>query len=99
MPTEMPKLFLARHGDTAWTDSHQRTGRTDIPLNAAGEERARQLGERLGKILVRNTSSLAPCSAPRKPANWPASGRSRRSIRIWSNGTTDASKGCSRRRL
>jgi probable phosphoglycerate mutase len=47
MPLEMPKLFLARHGDTAWTDSHQRTGRTDIPLNEAGEERARRLGERL----------------------------------------------------
>jgi broad specificity phosphatase PhoE len=30
MPLEMPKLFLARHGDTAWTDSRQRTGRTDI---------------------------------------------------------------------
>src|SRR5689334_15419559 len=50
MPTEMPKLFLARHGDTAWTDSRQRTGRTDIPLNGAGEERARQLGERLRKF-------------------------------------------------
>jgi broad specificity phosphatase PhoE len=47
MPLEMPKLFLARHGDTAWTDSRQRTGRTDIPLNPAGEERARRLGERL----------------------------------------------------
>jgi len=47
MPLEMPKLFLARHGDTAWTESHQRTGRTDIPLNEAGEERARRLGERL----------------------------------------------------
>jgi probable phosphoglycerate mutase len=47
MPLEMPKLFLARHGDTAWTDSRQRTGRTDIPLNSAGEERARILGERL----------------------------------------------------
>jgi probable phosphoglycerate mutase len=47
MPRDMPKLFLARHGDTAWTDSHQRTGRTDIPLNEAGEERARLLGERL----------------------------------------------------
>ena len=44
---EMPKLFLTRHGDTAWTDSRQRTGRTDIPLNAAGEERAREIGERL----------------------------------------------------
>ena len=47
MPSEMPKLFLTRHGDTAWTDSRQRTGRTDIPLNAAGEERAREIGERL----------------------------------------------------
>ena len=47
MPLEMPKLFLARHGDTAWTDSRQRTGRTDIPLNKAGEERAQQLGVRL----------------------------------------------------
>ena len=47
MPREMPKLFLARHGDTAWTDSRQRTGRTDIPLNEAGQERARHLGDRL----------------------------------------------------
>jgi probable phosphoglycerate mutase len=43
----MPKLYLSRHGDTAWTESRQHTGRTDIPLNQAGEERARQLGERL----------------------------------------------------
>jgi broad specificity phosphatase PhoE len=50
MPLEMPKLFLARHGDTAWTDSRQRTGRTDIPLNQAGEERARLLGVRLQRF-------------------------------------------------
>ena len=47
MSDDLPKLFLARHGDTAWTDSHQHTGRTDIPLNARGEEHARHLGERL----------------------------------------------------
>jgi probable phosphoglycerate mutase len=47
MPLEMPKLFLTRHGDTAWTDSRQRTGLTDIPLNQAGEVRARQIGESL----------------------------------------------------
>ena len=47
MPADLPRLFLARHGDTAWTDSRQRTGRTDLPLNELGEERARQLGERL----------------------------------------------------
>ena len=50
MATELPRLFLARHGDTAWTDSRQRTGRTDLPLNERGEERARQLGERLRRF-------------------------------------------------
>ena len=47
MPSDLPRLFLARHGDTAWTDSHQRTGRTDLALNEAGEARARQIGEKL----------------------------------------------------
>jgi probable phosphoglycerate mutase len=45
MSSALPKLYLARHGDTAWTDSHQHTGRTDLPLNARGEEHARLLGE------------------------------------------------------
>jgi broad specificity phosphatase PhoE len=47
MTTALPKLFLARHGDTAWTDSHRHTGRTDLPLNERGEAHARQLGEQL----------------------------------------------------
>jgi broad specificity phosphatase PhoE len=47
MSSDLPKLYLARHGDTAWTDSHQHTGRTDLPLNECGEAHARQLGERL----------------------------------------------------
>jgi broad specificity phosphatase PhoE len=50
MPTELPRLFLARHGDTAWTDSRQRTGRTDLPLNDRGEQRAHQLGEQLRRF-------------------------------------------------
>ena len=50
MPSELPRLFLARHGDTAWTDSRQHTGRTDIPLNERGEERARQIGEQLRRF-------------------------------------------------
>ncbi|MCI0458487.1 MAG: histidine phosphatase family protein, partial [Gemmataceae bacterium] len=50
MPSELPRLFLARHGDTAWTDSRQHTGRTDLPLNERGEERARQIGERLQRF-------------------------------------------------
>jgi broad specificity phosphatase PhoE len=50
MPPDSQRLFLARHGDTAWTDSRQRTGRTDLPLNPSGEERARLLGERLRRF-------------------------------------------------
>src|SRR5262245_56953890 len=58
MGSALPKLYLARHGDTAWTDSHQHTGRTDLPLNARGEGHARQLGERLrGFSFVRDFTS------------------------------------------
>jgi broad specificity phosphatase PhoE len=46
----LPRLFLARHGDTAWTDSHRKTGRTDLPLNERGEEHARQVGVQLSRF-------------------------------------------------
>jgi probable phosphoglycerate mutase len=44
---KLPRLFLARHGDTEWTDARRKTGRTDLPLNERGKRRARQMGERL----------------------------------------------------
>jgi probable phosphoglycerate mutase len=47
MSSKLPRLYLARHGDTDWTDSRRKTGRTDLPLNERGELRARQLGDRL----------------------------------------------------
>ncbi len=47
MSNELPTIYLARHGETAWTLSHQHTGRTDIPLTSRGEANARSLGERL----------------------------------------------------
>ena len=50
MPSDLPRLFLARHGDTAWTVSRQHTGRTDLALNAAGEGYALQLGERMRRF-------------------------------------------------
>jgi probable phosphoglycerate mutase len=50
MASALPRLYLARHGDTAWTDSHQHTGRTDLPLNEHGEEHARRLGAALRPI-------------------------------------------------
>jgi broad specificity phosphatase PhoE len=50
MATALPKLYVARHGDTAWTHPDQHTGRTDLPLNERGEEHARQLGEALQAV-------------------------------------------------
>ena len=40
-------VYLARHGETAWSLSGQHTGLTDLPLTERGERNARSLGERL----------------------------------------------------
>ncbi len=40
-------VYLARHGETAWTLSGQHTGLTDLPLTEHGEQNAIHLGERL----------------------------------------------------
>jgi broad specificity phosphatase PhoE len=47
MSHAFPQIYLARHGETAWTVSGQHTGWTDIPLTERGERNARSLGERL----------------------------------------------------
>ena len=43
----LPVIYLARHGETAWSLTGQHTGLTDLPLTERGEENARALGERL----------------------------------------------------
>src|SRR5262249_47604805 len=47
MSDTLPIVYLARHGETAWTISHQHTGLTDLPLTAQGEAEALQLRLRL----------------------------------------------------
>ena len=47
MTEALPVVYLARHGETAWSVSGQHTGLTDLPLTQRGERNARQLGERL----------------------------------------------------
>lgn len=50
-PTEsLPRVYLARHGETAWSLSGQHTGLSDIPLTEQGERNARRLGERLSGL-------------------------------------------------
>jgi broad specificity phosphatase PhoE len=47
MSEALPVIWLARHGETAWSLSGQHTGLTDLPLTERGARNARQLGERL----------------------------------------------------
>ncbi len=42
-----PTVYLARHGETAWSLTGQHTGLTDLPLTEHGERNAGHLGERL----------------------------------------------------
>jgi broad specificity phosphatase PhoE len=47
MSDALPMVYLARHGETAWSLTGQHTGLTDLPLTERGEENARRLGQRL----------------------------------------------------
>ena len=47
MSEVLPVVYMARHGNTAWTLSGQHTGLTDLPLTPDGECNAVRLGERL----------------------------------------------------
>ncbi len=50
MKESLPSVYLARHGETAWSLSGRHTGRTDIPLTERGEDNARRLRGRLEGI-------------------------------------------------
>jgi probable phosphoglycerate mutase len=47
MSETLPVVYVARHGNTAWTHSGQHTGLSDLPLTPDGERNAVRLGERL----------------------------------------------------
>jgi probable phosphoglycerate mutase len=50
MSSPLPIVYLARHGETAWSLTGQHTGLTDLPLTERGESNARRLGDRLNGL-------------------------------------------------
>jgi probable phosphoglycerate mutase len=83
-----PIVYLARHGETAWSLSGQHTGLTDLPLTKHGEENARALGERLtglnfGKVF---TSPLQRASRTCELAGFGAVAEVDRNLVEWDYG-------------
>jgi broad specificity phosphatase PhoE len=52
MSSSLPIVYLARHGETAWSLTGQHTGLTDLPLTERGERNARRLGGRLAGLTL-----------------------------------------------
>jgi broad specificity phosphatase PhoE len=51
-------IYLARHGETAWSVTGQHTGLTDLPLTERGERNALRLGQRLaGSVFAKVLTS------------------------------------------
>ena len=53
MSAALPVIYLARHGETAWSITGQHTGLTDLPLTERGERNARRLGQRLKDVKIK----------------------------------------------
>ena len=73
MNDRLPIIYLARHGETAWTISGQHTGLTDLPLTEQGVRNARNLGERLRGLTFTKVLASPLQRAIRTCENWPGS--------------------------
>ena len=51
MSDSLPLIYLARHGETAWSLTCRHTGLTNLPLTERGECNARRLGKRLAGLV------------------------------------------------
>lgn len=67
--TELPRLWLVRHGETEWSRSGQYTGLTDLPLTAHGEDQARHAGATLAAFQKEGTIFDLAMTSPSQRAS------------------------------
>jgi len=88
MSEPLQTVYLARHGETAWSLTGQHTGVTDIPLTEHGERNARHLGERLRELNFAKvfTSPLQRASRTSELAGFGAQAQVDRDLVEWNYG-------------
>jgi len=83
-----PVVYLARHGETAWSISGQHTGLTDLQLIDRGERNARRLADRLKGLSFRKvfTSPLQRAMRTCELAGFGAQAEIDRDLLEWNYG-------------
>ena len=84
----IPIVYLARHGETAWSLTGQHTGLTDLPLTARGERNASRLRIRLEGLTFAKvfTSPLQRARKTCELAGFGASAEIDRDLLEWNYG-------------
>jgi broad specificity phosphatase PhoE len=84
----LPAVYLARHGETAWSLTGQHTGFTDLPLTERGERNARRLGERLAGLVFAKvyTSPLQRATRTCELAGFASAAEADRDLVEWNYG-------------
>src|SRR5437588_7217200 len=84
----LPVVYLARHGETAWSLSGQHTGLTELPLTERGERNARNLGPRLAGLTFAKvlTSPLQRATRTCELAGFAAAAEVDRDLVEWNYG-------------
>ena len=87
-PMVIPAIYLARHGETAWSLTGQHTGLTDLPLTERGERNARRLKERLAGLIFAKvfTSPLQRAARTCELAGFGAAAEIDRDLVEWNYG-------------
>jgi broad specificity phosphatase PhoE len=90
--SELPAIYLARHGETAWSVTGQHTRLTDLSLTERGECNARTLGKRLEGLEFARVF-VSPLQRASRTCELAGFARRPKSIGSWSNGTTEKYEG------